>query len=274
MKINNIGYNHFHDADFSIRRPNGSGDYLMLILKTAAFFEFDGKRITTEPNSFILYKKGTPQYYFASGEQFGNDWFHFDMQSDDIELISSLQIPFDKVVSIGDINSLSQIIKSMCYENYSTNLYKTDSMELYLKLFFLKLSEKIQNSADDNVNSYYDKMSILRTKIYNMPYESWNVEWLAHEMTLSKSYFQHLYKQTFGVSAISDVINSRVEHGKYLLTSTDFSIKHIAERCGYDNDIHFMRQFKNKLGVTPSEYREAAKSGKTAEAAFPDNEVK
>ena len=102
-------------------------------------------------------------------------------------------------------------------------------------------------------------MAVIRTKIYNMPYIEWTVDSLAAELNLSKSYFQHLYKQIFGVSAISDVINSRVEHGKYLLSSTDFSVRQIAEKCGYDSDIHFMRQFKSKSGMTPSAYRESLK---------------
>ena len=177
----------------------------------------------------------------------------------DEEFLRDLKIPFDEVVQIGDINSLSNLIKSMCYENFSTNLYKAASTRHYLSLFFIKLSEKIQYAANENVSSYYDKMAVIRTKIYNMPYIDWNIDGLAAELNLSKSYFQHLYKQIFGVSAISDVINSRVEHGKYLLSSTDFSVRQIAEKCGYDSDIHFMRQFKSKSGMTPSAYRESLK---------------
>ncbi len=51
-------------------------------------------------------------------------------------LFKALDIPFDKVMKIGDLNGLSLIIKNMSYENYSSNLYKTDSVELYMKLFF------------------------------------------------------------------------------------------------------------------------------------------
>lgn len=259
MNIVNIGYNHCHDADLNIYRPNGSGDYLLLILKTSAIFNFGGKDTVTQPNSFILFKKGTPQLYRANYGTFANDWFHFTMDENDLSLINSLQIPFDKVTQIGDINALSMIIKNMCYENYSTNIFKTDSVELYLKLFFIKLSEKIHYAEDDNISSYYDKMSVIRTKIYNMPYTDWNVDGLAHEVTMSKSYFQHLYKQIFGVSVINDVINSRIEHGKYLLTVTDSSVKKISEMCGYQNDIHFMRQFKTITGMTPSQYRNSEK---------------
>lgn len=261
MHINNIGYNHSHDADFVITRPNGSGDYLLLLLKTDAIFKFGDKEITTSPDSFILFKQGTPQLYRSAGGVFSNDWFHFSIDKEDEKFFDSLDIPMDRVVEIGTLHTLSLLIKNMCYEHYSTNLFKTDSEELYMKLFFLKLSEIIHRISDSNVTSYYDKLTLLRTKIYSMPFNDWNVDWLSHELTISKSYLQHLYKEYFGVSVMNDVINSRIEHAKYLLASTDVSVKDIAQMCGYKNDIHFMRQFKDKTGMTPSRYRENSGSG-------------
>lgn len=256
MRINNIGYNHTHDADFIINRPNGSGDYLLLLLKTDAIFTFNGKDIVTPKDSFILFRDDTPQFYRANGAPFSNDWFHFVLDKGDAEFFKELDIPMDEVVSIGGLNSLSLLVKNMCYEHYSSNMFKVDSEELYMKLFFLKLSEVVHRKNDPNITSYYDKLSILRTKIYSMPFEDWSIDWLSHELTLSKSYFQHLYKEYFGVSVMNDVISSRVEHGKYLLTSTDISVKQISQMCGYKNEIHFMRQFKERTGITPSQYRD------------------
>lgn len=255
MKINNIGYNHRHDADFNINRPNGSGDYLMLLLKTPALFCLNKEEFITQPDSFILFQKGTPQYYRASEESFANDWFHFNAEETDLAFLQSLNIPFDRVVPIGNLSALSLIVQNLCYEYYSANFHKEETVSLYLKIFFLKLSEKMQASADSTVSSYFDKLSILRSKIYNMPYQNWTVDGLAHEMSVSRSYFQHLYKQYFGINVMSDVIASRIEHSKYLLINTDFPIRRIAEQCGYRTELHFMRQFKNAVGMTPSQYR-------------------
>lgn len=255
MKINNIGYNHKHDSDFFVLRPNGSGDNLLLLLKTSAVFVLNGKELHTDKNSFILFREGTPQDYRSDGGEFANDWFHFSVDEKDKALFEALEIPFDKVISIGDMSNLSQLIKNMSYENYSSNLYKTDSVELYLQLFFIKLSEKLHSAEEIRISSCYDKMSILRAKIYSMPQNDWNIEGLAHELTMSKSHFEHTYKKIFGISPMNEVINSRIEHAKFMLSSTDIPVNQIAEMCGYKSDIHFMRQFKAKLGVTPSGYR-------------------
>jgi AraC family transcriptional regulator of arabinose operon len=255
MKINNIGYNHKHDADFFVLRPEGSGDNLLLLLKTPAVFVIDGKEQRTEKNSFILFGEGTPQNYRSDGGEFANDWFHFSYSEEEKSLFEALEIPFDKVVEIGDLSILSLLIKNMSFENYSSNLYKTDSIELYLKLFFIKLSEKLHSEGEIKISSCYDKMSMLRAKIYSMPQNDWNIDGLAHELTMSRSHFEHTYKKIFGVSPMNEVINSRLEHAKFMLSTTDIPINLIAEICGYKSDIHFMRQFKSRLGVTPSAYR-------------------
>ena len=56
MIINNAGYNHCHDVDFFISRPDGSGDYLMLILKTDTIISINYNEFTVPANSFFLYK--------------------------------------------------------------------------------------------------------------------------------------------------------------------------------------------------------------------------
>ncbi|MBQ8597147.1 MAG: helix-turn-helix transcriptional regulator [Lachnospiraceae bacterium] len=255
MKINNIGYNHCHDADFQINRPDGSGDYLLLILKTPAIFTFGEKDLTTDANSFILYQKGTPQFYRALGSSFANDWLHFDMTSEDLLSFKNYRIPFDTVIPINHINDLSMFIKNISYEHYSSNLYREESIALYLKLLFMKLSEKLHTHPDETIGTYYERMSLIRAQIYNMPYFDWNIPGMAHQLAISKSYFQHMYKQIFGTGAMDDVIQSRIHHAKYLLSTTTLSVKEISVMCGYKSETHFMRQFKACVGLTPSQYR-------------------
>ena len=60
MIINNIGYNHCHDADFIINRPNESGDHLLLLIKTDAIFTIDEKDIVIPENSFFMFRKDSP----------------------------------------------------------------------------------------------------------------------------------------------------------------------------------------------------------------------
>ncbi|NMO95140.1 helix-turn-helix transcriptional regulator [Paenibacillus lemnae] len=256
MHIVNIGYNHSHHADFHIHRPQGSGDYLLLLLKSSAVFTLHGDDYTAEKDSFILFNEHTPQFYRAEGGPFSNDWFHFELQPQDLPWFHRLSIPMDQVVPLGDLNELSMFINHMCYERYAAGSRQPETVELYMKLFFIKLSQRLHQHSNETPSSHYNKLSIVRTKIFNQPSHPWTIDDLCGELTMSRSNFQHLYKELFGVSPMSDVILSRIEHAKYLLSTTDITVKKIAEMCGYNNEIHFMRQFKKHLQQTPSAFRE------------------
>ena len=78
---------------------------------------------------------------------------------------------------------------------------------------------------------------------------------MADAMLLSQGYFQRLYKKEFGVSAMSDVIAARIVYAQQLLRESHASVQKIAERCGYENEIYFMQQFKKETGLTPTQYR-------------------
>lgn len=79
IKIRLIGY-HFHNCpDFYVNRPNGSGDYLLLYLRSPTEIMTDNKCIRVPKNTFILYQKNKPQIYrhIQSGsadDYFINDW--------------------------------------------------------------------------------------------------------------------------------------------------------------------------------------------------------
>ena len=138
---------------------------------------------------------------------------------------------------------------------HSQNLYREDSAKLYFNLLLNKLSERINSRIPETEKPYFEEFYKLRNKIQLNPQYDWNIDKICKMMNLSRSYIQHLYKSFFGVSVSGDVLHGRIEHAKYLLSSTDLTVHSISDMCGYTNDVHFMRMFKKVMGITPSEYR-------------------
>ena len=255
MKITNVGYNYRHSSEFCIDRPNGSGDYLLLIIKTEAFFCLDGKRIITPPNSAIILKKTTPQLYGAVNNEYVNDWIHFDINETEEKFISDLGIHFDKVIPLYEITELLGFIKNIFFEFYSQNLHKAATSERYFELLLLKLSENINRHSTEQEHTYYDALCKIRNEIQLAPQNRWTIDEISKKLNLSRSYVQHLYKLFFNTSIFSDIQIYRMEHAKYLLSATNMTISNISQSCGYENDVHFMRTFKKATGMTPSGFR-------------------
>ncbi len=252
MIINAIGVNYTHSNKFAINRPNGSGDFLFLHIKTPAVFILDGKAIIAEKNSIIVFKKGTPQLYSAHGSNYVNDFIHFDA----VEEHDLKKLPLNTLLPLPSSKQINKILKDIYLEHISNNVNRAESMDLQLKLLFVKVNELVAYKPQDTVlYGYYDALLNLRSLIYRYPEERWSVTSLSNQVNLSPSHFQRLYKQTFGTTCIADVIACKIQYAKASLASTSGTIREISALCGYDNEEHFMRQFKSEVGLTPSEYR-------------------
>lgn len=261
MIINNVGFHHCHDADFFIDRPDGSGDYLLLLLRTPAIFEVNGKEILTPAGSVFIYPKGrTQRYRCVPLNVFENDWVHFDFDDPaEEEEFLNMGIPMETVVTM-PLEFLSYCVKSIAYEKYSENPCKDESASLFMRLMFIKIREKNQNKLSGRRSSQFELISTVRNKIYSRPYEQRSVDSTAHEVRMSRSAFQHAYKKHFGMTFIEDLVRSRVSYAKMLLSTTNMNINDISVSSGYHSYVHFARQFKEQTGFTPSEYRKKAQN--------------
>lgn len=255
MEVIRAGFNYRHSGDFKINRPAGSGDHLLLIIKTEAFTVLNGTRIGIPPNSALLFKKGTPQLYGGASDKFINDWIHFDISDDEKKEIEALGIPFNTVIPLREVSELSNFVKGIVFEKYSQNSHKNASIKRYFDLILFKLSEKLGDNNPDREHPLYGRFCKLRNEIQLEPQKDWSIEAVCKKMMLSRSYVQHLYKQFFDTNISSDVKSGRIERAKYLLSASELTVTAIADACGYESDVHFMRVFKTETSLTPSEYR-------------------
>lgn len=79
---------------------------------------------------------------------------------------------------------------------------------------------------------------------------------------MCKSAFQRSYKETFGVTFIEDLTESRIAYAKMLLATTNLSVTEIAFQSGYKTYAHFTRQFRKKCNLTPTEFRSLLQSNR------------
>lgn len=82
-----------------------------------------------------------------------------------------------------------------------------------------------------------------------------SAEAVCKKYVFSAGYFRQIYRDCFQISFHQDVINARIYHAIFLLTTTVLSISSIAEQCGYEDCNYFLRQFQKVTGMTPGQYR-------------------
>ncbi|MEA1652813.1 AraC family transcriptional regulator [Nitrospirillum sp. BR 11164] len=80
---------------------------------------------------------------------------------------------------------------------------------------------------------------------------------LAAEAKLSTSHFCTAFRQTFGMSPHAFIISRRVERAKALMLDTDDALAEIADACGFADQAHLSRLFRQATGSSPASWRRA-----------------
>lgn len=78
---------------------------------------------------------------------------------------------------------------------------------------------------------------------------------LAEELHLSPAHFSRVFKKCIGQSPLDFLVETRLARARHLLRETNLSVGAISERLDYADVYFFSRQFKQKTGFSPLEYR-------------------
>ena len=83
---------------------------------------------------------------------------------------------------------------------------------------------------------------------------------LAGVVQLSVFHFTRKFRAEFGCPPHAYVMRRRIECAKTQLARGNFPLKVVAANSGFADQSHMTRLFQRLLGVTPAEYRKAAKT--------------
>lgn len=83
-----------------------------------------------------------------------------------------------------------------------------------------------------------------------------NIESVAEQLQVSKSYLSDLFKKETSYTFHEYLTNTRLKVACQLLEDPNYRIYEVAQRVGYRDQRYFSQVFKKNLGITPQEYKE------------------
>lgn len=158
------------------------------------------------------------------------------------------------------IDSIWGCIQNILQETHS-NLPGSDTIcQAYMEILITRL----MRSTDFAVNpaplpSSNNQCAAVRRYIDAHFKESLTLDRLAEVAHVNKYYLAHAFKEAFGVSPISYQLGRRIEESCLLLRQTDMSLSQIAHVLGFSSSSYFSQIFRKSKGMSPSEYRRAAR---------------
>ena len=78
---------------------------------------------------------------------------------------------------------------------------------------------------------------------------------MARTVNLSPAHFRSLFKSETGMTPAQYQKKLRLLEARRLLESTFFNVQEIMNRVGFNDDSHFVRDFKKTYNLTPAQYR-------------------
>lgn len=100
------------------------------------------------------------------------------------------------------------------------------------------------------------------------------IEDMVVQSNLGRTAYYNQMRELIGQTPKEFVNDFRLKKAVMFLENTNDSIVDVATRTGFTDPIYFARTFKQKMGVTPSKYREQKKHTVTAPQDSQENEVK
>jgi AraC-like DNA-binding protein len=82
---------------------------------------------------------------------------------------------------------------------------------------------------------------------------------LAQELGVGYSWFRANFAAHTGLSPHQYLLELRIARARSLLAETEFSVKEIALQSGFEDEHYFSRLFRQKLNVTPGQWRDRSR---------------
>lgn len=212
---------------------NGSGH----VVSTTGEFDVNANEIyLMPPNSIVstsLYEPMT-QYYI-------------DFMQNPKEISIDQLYTFKKTAKKEDFDLIYSLAKSIyhLYDNpdEASSLTVSATITTILTRFIDFLSEN------------HDKFKKVLKYISQNYTQSISLTYLANLCDYSPEYFSTKFKEMFGLSPQKYIIHKRLTQAKFLLISTNRTIREIGSEVGYPDQVHFSKIFKKEVGYSPIDYR-------------------
>lgn len=85
--------------------------------------------------------------------------------------------------------------------------------------------------------------------------KNYSIDDLAKQIFISRRTFTRIFKNATGMTFNDWLIKERIKYAQAFLENTTHSVEFIAVRCGFNSSVALRKQFQNKIGISPSNYR-------------------
>ena len=168
--------------------------------------------------------------------------------------------PEDTIFEVGELEYIKRVCEEIVYEYHPEHIADLKMTSVLFDLLSLN-----QNNAGEREGKVLPHSSDMNAHVLNAvrfiskKYRSAiGVSEIAQAAHISEKYLRELFKKETGKSVQSYLTNTRLSAAVTLLSNSKYNIGEVASLSGFGEYRNFARVFKERYGITPSEYRETS----------------
>lgn len=212
---------------------------------------FNGKQLDVQKDTVRFLPQGEIHEYIVKRKERGEC----------IDIFFNTDIPVTNEAFVLKLNQ-SEKIKSLFKKIFSVWVAKGDGYYFECVSIIYKIFAELQKKnyiPESQFNSIKPAIDYIEKHFLD---KKITAEELTLCCTISYPYIKKLFVKKFGVPPIKYSIQLKINYACDLLKSELYTISQISEICGYNDIYFFSRQFKEYMGLSPTDFINKYKSSK------------
>ena len=242
--------------DYKVSRKSVSGHEFIYCLNGAGWVVFGGKRHYVHKGQLVwLPVYGSHVHFPDPKRPWEIYWFRAE-GGKLTKIMEFLQVHQQPTFLLEDnmrtVEIFQQVFEHMQQHSLLSDI-TCDQLISELLVMLLESRSEPDKITQDPVK--HRGLTSLIYEIHSHYAEDWTVEKFAAHCQVSKSQLFRLFQSTFNQSPLKWLKHYRISQARRMLVESDDSISEVAYLIGYKDPLHFSRDFRNIVGISPSEFR-------------------
>ena len=248
-------------ASHSIDEPKGGRAYSLYFFKSSGLIKTSIGLSDFKQGDCIILDPSFPIYIKGNQSSIEYDLLSFK-GADATRLVQQVSLETNTLHSPIQTFFIDSILDKITKEINSSDLLWDRIVagcvdELLTKIYRFAKQDFVLSMPD-----HAQKLRDLRSEVHESFSKPWTIGQMASKMKLSPSRFASLYKKEFNTSPTEDLIRTRIDQAKRMLSSTKVSVKQVSLACGFESVHYFHRAFKKRNKITPKHFQNHKLSNK------------
>lgn len=160
---------------------------------------------------------------------------------------------FGRMFQLDDLETFAPVLDEL---NRLLQANRSTTNRLWIESALLKLFAMLLEKVKGNDVIALDALATQTftravETIQKPPFEFPGLSMLAKSAGMSERNFTRLFRRHFGLAPREFHVESKLFHAQRLLSTEHYSVKEVANMCGYVNSQNFIRAFKKRFNHTP-----------------------